>query len=513
MRAEEKTNVKNSIGRLFFAIISISLQIGWIVTLILRLNNYSAIISTVSSLLALLVVLRIYGMHTNAAFKMPWIILILVFPVLGLCMYSLFGNSFSSKVMAKRYEEINHELDQITVQNPLIIDELEEKDFFLASQSRYIYNYGHYPLFQNTDIEFYNDALKGLEAQLLALENAKHFIFMEYHAIEESDAFLRIKAILAKKASEGVEVRIFYDDIGSIGFINRDFIKRMEKYGIQCRVFNPILPIFHVFMNNRDHRKITVIDGTIGFTGGYNLADEYFNITHPYGHWKDTGIKLRGDAVKSFTVMFLEMWNSMKKTDVDYQKYLGDSNYIAKEQGYIQPYADSPLDDEYMGENVYLNLIKSSKHQLYITSPYLIISDEMSRELGLATKRGVDVRIITPGIPDKKIIYQVTRSYYAGLVHNGVRIYEYTPGFLHSKQFLSDSVTAIVGTINLDYRSFYHHFENAVLFTQCKAVKDVQKDFEQIFEVSYEVTEKYQDKRLPLLRIGQCILRLLAPLL
>lgn len=452
-------------------------------------------------------------MHTNAAFKMPWIILILVFPILGLSMYFLFGNSFSGRVMAKRYAVINDELSLSKVQDSCILNQLEQNNPFLANQARYISDYGKYPVYQNTDVEFFSDAMLGLNAQLAALEEAKSYIFMEYHAIEESQSFFRIKDILTKKVKEGVEVRIFYDDIGSIGFINQDFIKRMEIEGIECRVFNPIGPILHMFMNNRDHRKITVIDGTIGFTGGYNLADEYFNLTHPYGYWKDTGIKVTGDAVKSLTLMFLEMWNSMKKSDLTYDKYLCTTSYIAKEQGFVQPYADSPLDDEYMGENVYLNLIKSSKKTLFITTPYLIISDEMSRELGLAAKRGVDVRIVTPGIPDKKIIYQVTRSYYAGLVHSGVRIYEYTPGFIHSKQFLSDNETAIVGTINLDYRSLYHHFENAVLFSQCQAVKDVVADFNHIFDVSLEVTKTYRAKRLPLLRIGQCILRLLAPLL
>lgn len=513
VRTEEKTNVKNSIGRLFFTIISILLQIGWIVILMIRLNNYSAIISTGTSILALLLVLRIYGMHTNAAFKMPWIILILVFPILGLSMYFLFGNSFSGRVMAKRYALINEELSSQKVQDPIILNKLELSNPFLSNQARYIFDYGKYPVYQNTDVEFFSDATLGLNAQLAALEEAKNFIFMEYHAIEESESFFRIKDILSKKVKEGVEVRIFYDDIGSIGFINQDFIKRMEIEGIECRVFNPIGPILHMFMNNRDHRKITVIDGTVGFTGGYNLADEYFNLTHPYGHWKDTGVKMTGDAVKSLTLMFLEMWNSMKKNDLTYDKYLCTASYSAMEQGFVQPYADSPLDDEYMGENVYLNLIKSSKKTLFITTPYLIISDEMSRELGLAAKRGVDVRIVTPGIPDKKIIFQVTRSYYAGLVHSGVRIYEYSPGFIHSKQFLSDDESAIVGTINLDYRSLYHHFEDAVLFSQCQAVKDVGTDFNHIFDISLEVTQTYRAQRLPLLRIGQCILRLLAPLL
>lgn len=315
------------------------------------------------------------------------------------------------------------------------------------------------------------------------------------------------------RAAHGVEVRIFYDDVGSIGFINHDFRKRMEENDIACRVFNPIIPVLSVFMNNRDHRKITVIDGKVGFTGGYNLANEYFNITHPYGHWKDTGIRLEGDAVKSLTVMFLEMWNAVKKTDQDYQKYLPETDYQAKQDGFIQPYADSPLDDEHVGESVYMNLIAHAKKEIYFTTPYLIITDEMNRALGLAAKRGVDVRIVTPGIPDKKLIYKVTRSYYAGLVRQGVRIYEYTPGFIHAKQCVCDGEAATCGTINMDYRSLYLHFENGAFLYNCDAVKEMRKDFEHIFTESTEVTEKYKSGRSAVLRGTQCLLRLFAPLM
>ena len=351
------------------------------------------------------------------------------------------------------------------------------------------------------------------EDELAELKKAEHFIFMEYHAIEQAESFERILNVLKDRTAHGVEVRIFYDDVGSIGFINHDFRKRMEENDIACRVFNPIIPVLSVFMNNRDHRKITVIDGKVGFTGGYNLANEYFNITHPYGHWKDTGIRLEGDAVKSLTVMFLEMWNAVKKTDQDYQKYLPETDYQAKQDGFIQPYVDSPLDDEHVGESVYMNLIAHAKKEIYFTTPYLIITDEMNRALGLAAKRGVDVRIVTPGIPDKKLIYKVTRSYYAGLVRQGVRIYEYTPGFIHAKQCVCDGEAATCGTINMDYRSLYLHFENGAFLYNCDAVKEMRKDFEHIFAESTEVTEKYKSGRSAVLRGTQCLLRLFAPLM
>ncbi len=520
MRSEQKTNVKNSVGRLTVTGISILIQVLWIVELFVRLNRYSTAISLFSSILALTVALRIYGKHSNAAFKMPWIILILTFPVAGLCIYAIFGNSNSTKRMRERFAKLDEALKPYNPQELEVFVALENEDYGIANQCRYVRDFGGYPVYRNTDIVFYDDAKKGFEAQLLALKQAEKFIFMEYHAIEEAEAFLQIKDILAERAAAGVDVRLFYDDVGSIGFINTDFIRRMEAVGVKCRVFNPVNPFFNMFMNNRDHRKITVIDGKIGFTGGYNLANEYFNLTHPYGHWKDTGIRLCGDAVRSLTVMFLEMWNAMERSNKpvqglkeDIRPFLRKPDYTAAEQGFVQPYADSPLDGEALGESVYLNLIKHAKHSFYASTPYLIISDEMVRELGLAAKRGVDVRIITPGIPDKKMIYKVTRSYYAGLVRQGVRMYEYTPGFIHAKQTVCDGEAATIGTINFDYRSLYHHFENGVFLYQMDAVQEIGKDFERLFLVCEEVTEKYRDGRSAVLRIGQCILRLFAPLL
>lgn len=513
MRTEEKTNVKNSVGRLIFVVIAFLIQVSWFVSLFLWLNEYSTLLNLLCSIAALVLVLHIYGKHQLAAFKMPWIILILTFPPLGLCLYLLFGHKDVTKKMRQRFEEITPRLLAEISQDPAVMQELEQKDFAVANQCRYIHDFGQYPVYHNTDVEFYAEASDGFEAQLEALKQAEHFIFMEYHAIEEAHAFSRLKAVLADRVAHGVEVRILYDDVGSIGFIDPGFIKRMETIGVQCRVFNPVMPILNFFMNNRDHRKITVIDGKVGFTGGYNLADEYFNITHPYGYWKDTGIRLEGEAVESLTVMFLEMWNAMKETDTSYEQYLPKHSTPSGEHGFIQLYADSPLDGEAMGENVYLNLIKSAKHKLYVATPYLIISDDMERELCLAAKRGVDVRVITPGIPDKKLIYKITRSYYAGLVRSGVRVYEYTPGFLHEKQVLCDDITAVVGTINFDYRSLYHHFENAAFLHDGKVIKDIAKDFDHTIAACEEVTAKYKEERKLMLRTTQCILRLFAPLL
>ena len=512
MRTEAKAAVKNSIGRLMFAALGFVIQVVWIIMLCLKLNDYSTAISLGSSVLALCVAFYIYGKDMNAGFKLPWIIVILAFPVLGLCLYFLFGRPGATKHMRQHFEKIDADLEGTLVQDENVLKNLEETDFAVANQARYLWKCAGYPAWQNTDVEFHKTAEEGLEAQKRELRKAKKFIFMGYHAIEESSAFLELKEILVQKAKEGVEVRVFYDDVGSFVFINKDFIKRMEAVGIQCRVFNPMHPFLNIFMNNRDHRKITVIDGKVGFTGGYNLAEEYFNRTHPYGYWKDTGIMLTGDAVRNLTVMFLEMWNAVRKTDMDYDKYLPKVEYTAKEQGFVQPYADSPLDHETTGENVYMNLIKNAKHEIFFTTPYLIITDEMSRELRMAARRGVDVRIVTPGIPDKKMVYQMTRSYYSELARNGVRIYEYTPGFIHAKQCVCDGESATVGTINMDYRSLYLHFENGVLMYHYDAVAEIRKDFEDIFAASTEVTEKYNGRKSVLARMGRGVLRLFSPL-
>jgi cardiolipin synthase len=520
MRSEVKGNVKNSIGRIVFAALAVLLQIGWILILMIKLYQYSSVISLLTSLFALVVALRIYGKHTNAAFKMPWIIVILAFPVFGLCIYGLFGHKEAMHKIIRKFEDVDAQLIPLNVQDETILQQLEQEDPLLANQCHYIWKYGNYPVYDTTTVKFYPEAYLGYEEQLKELEKAKHFIFLEYHAIEEAEAFARLKDVLARKAAEGVEVRILYDDVGCIGFLDKSFIDRMNAIGVQCRVFNYVVPFLNIFMNNRDHRKIMVIDGKVGFTGGYNLADEYFNITHPYGYWKDTGVKLTGRAVQNFTMMFLEMWNVMGQADTDYEKYLkasqegAEDGNVQKASGYVQPYADSPLDGEPVGENVYLNLIKTAKKRLYVATPYLIISDEMTRELGLAAKRGVDVRVFTPGIPDKKIIYGVTRSYYSGLVRQGVRVYEYTPGFLHAKQMLCDGDTATVGTINMDYRSLYHHFENGVWMHGCDAIRDIEADFDKLLQDSEEVTDKYRDGRKNMaVRGWQCIMRLIAPLL
>ena len=510
---EGRQTIKNSIGRLVLVALSVLLQVFWIFLLFVRLNRYSTVISLITSVLSLLVVLHICGDRMNAAYKLSWIVLIQFMPILGLCLFLLCGQESNTFVMRRRFGQLDQQMPLYLPQDEAAADALNAADPGLGNQAHYLRSTAGFPVYSGTKVTYYGDTNEALEAQKEALRKAENFIFMEYHAIEDSTAWRGVEEILAEKAAAGVDVRVFYDDMGSIGFISKPFARRLENEGIQCRVFNPLVPILNVFMNNRDHRKITVVDGQVGFTGGYNMADEYFNLTHPYGEWKDSGLRLEGPAVRSLTVTFLEMWNATQKVPDDPAPFLVPAAVPEDAEGYVIPYADSPLDSIATGEDVYLNLIKNAKRYVYITTPYLIIDEEMQRELTLAARRGVDVRIITPGIPDKKTVFRVTRSYYADLATAGVRIFEYTPGFIHAKQFVADGEVATCGTINLDYRSLYLHFENGCWFCHCPAVAQVRKDFDELFPICKEVTAEYAGHRERHVRGLNCILRLFGPLM
>ena len=514
LRVEQKDNVKNSIGRVFFVVLAIGIEVWIMVSVVTALSYMAGWVELLLRVISVLTVLAIYGQHKNSAVKMPWIMLILALPIFGLVLYLLLGSSLPLLKMKHHFAGFEKDFPDLMPQDPETMKSLEKTSRKQANESRYLMERCSFPVYRNTDVVYYASAADGFEAQKEALKKAENFIFMEYFAIEDAQSFASMKEILKERAGHGVKVRVFYDDIGSMKFLNHTFIREMEAAGIQCRDFNPVLPAVNVFMNNRDHRKMTIIDGIVGFTGGYNLADEYFNITHPFGFWKDTGVRLTGDAVHSMTVMFLEMWNASRHEGWSPRTagYLAPHAYTASETGWIQPYADTPLDLEHTGENVYMNLIDSAERYLWISTPYLIPSDETVRTLALAAGRGVDVRIITPGIPDKKLIYSVTRSYYSSLVREGVRIFEYTPGFNHAKMMLADDETATVGTFNMDFRSLYLHFEDGVLFHRCSILPEIRRDFEQMFADSTEVTEKYLGDRPYTLRIWQCILRLFAPL-
>ena len=509
-----KNNRGNSIPRAVFVGLSLALQIGWLLIRIVKLNEYSAVISVLTGFLALAVVLRLYSdSTTTSAMKMPWILLIALFPVMGLSLYLMMEVFGDTGKRGKQFSAIQQELRKFFQQKEEVLQEIWQRDPAVGGQCRYLWEKTDAPVYENTAVQYFGDAADAFDALKREAEKAESFIFLEYFIVQEGSAWQELQQILARKAKQGVEVRLMYDDIGSIGCVNLAFMKQMNGLGIRCKVFNPALPFLNLFMNHRDHRKIAVFDGKIAFAGGFNLSDEYFGRSFPYGKWKDTGIRLEGEAVRSMTAEFLEMWNMGERNNDAYGKYLTTQHSMPEATGFVQPYADDPLGKERTAENVYLNLISSAHETLWLMTPYLIISDEMNRALGLAAKRGVDVRIITPGIPDKKAVYAVTRSYYGALAANGVRIFEWKPGFCHAKQCLCDRRAASIGTSNLDYRSLYHHFENNVLLYDCDAVEQMAEDFENTFTKCREMTPLYQGGRNSALFLWQCVLRLFAPLL
>ena len=496
MKRTHSRGCANSILRMVFVAAAIAAQVGWLILQVAALSQYSVYISGLSSLLAAAVVLKLYSKHTTAAMKMPWIMLILVFPVMGLALYLLIVVCGDPGGTKKRLARVRKAMPQ---------PEAGE------STPPWCRGCGS-PAYGDTAAEYFSEAEQAFCRMKEDLEKAERFIFMEYFIVEDGKAFREIEEILARKAAQGVEVRLMYDDMGSIGVADFRFVSRLRKEGIQCRVFNPAVPFLNLFMNHRDHRKITVIDGKVGYTGGFNLAGEYFGYTKPLGHWKDVGLRLEGRGVEGLTRTFLELWNLTVREEAGTEAYL-NVNHAVHAEGWVLPFGDDPMSDHRAAEDLYLNLLGSARERIWFMTPYLIITDEMIRVMGLAAKRGVDVRIITPGIPDKKTVYQMTRSYYSCLARQGVRIFEYTPGFCHGKMCLWDGETAVVGTTNLDYRSLYLHFENNVILHGCKAVGDVEADFREVFSQCREVTERYAAGRGAALRVWQCILRLFAPMM
>ena len=381
-------------------------------------------------------------------------------------------------------------------------------------QIRYLQNYAGYPVYSQTRTTYLCPGERFHEELLMQLEKAEHYIFLEFFIIQDGVFWNSIYEILKRKASQGVKVRIIYDDLGCFFILPTDFVKQMEDSGIECAIFNPFRPLLTVKQNNRDHRKIVVIDGKIAFTGGINIADEYINTFEKHGHWKDSGILVEGKAAWSFTLMFLEMWELCKKSDEDIASWYPwqFTPCTQPSDGLVLPYADSPMDTENVGEHVYLQILNEASDYVYINTPYLIVDDSMVSALCLAAKRGVDVRIVTPHRWDKWLVHMTTRSYYRELIRAGVQVYEYTDGFIHAKSFVSDDIIATVGTANLDFRSLYLHFECGAWLYGGQAVAQVKEDFVNTLEICQRIEEKDCAKYLSS-KLLQEILRLFAPLM
>lgn len=501
-------------SRLVVVGFAILLQILWWILFMGRLTSYSVFINSFFRLLSIGILLYLIRKDENSAYKIAWIILVMGVPLFGGVLYLLVGNKKPGKRLAVKMAAVKTEMKDAMAQNQWILKEIQAQDPAVAGNVYYIGESGPYPVWKNTRVIYFPTGEEMFASMLEDLKKAEHYIFLEYFIIQEGLMWDWILEILEQKVKEGVDVRLIYDDVGCVSLLPFHYADMMEKKGIKCLAFNRFIPVFSLVMNNRDHRKIMVIDGHTAYNGGINLADEYINRKLRFGHWKDTGVRLQGDAVFNFTLMFLEIWNAFRTPDLDYHVFRPHRWHeeAFESDGYVAPYADTPLDNESLGENVYINILNQAKDYVYIATPYLLISDEMENALCLAAKRGVDVRILMPGIPDKPMVFFMAKSYYPPLLKAGVQIYEYTPGFVHAKSYVCDDRIATVGTINMDFRSLYLHFECGTLLYGCRAVLDVKKDMEECFPKCHQVS------------IGDCrqgvvgnmitsVLRVLAPLM
>ncbi len=463
-------------------------------------------------LIILDIVLVIYLMNKKEpdSYKLTWIITISIFPLFGGLAYVLIKRSQKySKDTVRKYQEQGK---KYLLQDNKVSEQIKEQYPQWYGLSRYVFGSGMYPVCQNSRVEYFSLGEDQFTAMLNEIEKAERFIFLEYFIISEGFMLETLSALLKKKAGEGVEIKLMYDGIGTGLNKSSPSFRELEEAGIRCRAFNPFTPFLSSIQNNRDHRKIVVIDGKAAFSGGTNLADEYINMKVRFGHWKDTAVKITGEAVWNYTVMFLQLWEIQTKEKINYDAYRAvcDKDYGNCS---IQPFSDSPLDDEQVGRQVYTELISKATDHVYITTPYLIIDEEMINALTFAAKKGVDVRIITPHIPDKWYVYMIAWNNYPKLIEAGVKIYEYTPGFIHAKSCIADDEAAMVGTINFDFRSFYLHFESGAIMYGSPVISEIREDFEETLKRSQLITMEDCHKRPVLKKIYGALLNMFAPLL
>ena len=502
-------------NKILIVSILILIQLFVFFGIVFKLSEYFVAIYFILIALSFCMSIYIINKNDNPTYKLTWVLLIMAVPVFGGLIYLLFGGQKVPKELRKRDSEALENYQEISWQNTEIMEALEAEDPLAHKQANYLWKNAIFPIYNHTETTYFPVGEEKFKAMVEELKKAERFIFMEYFIIAPGVMWDTILDILIDKVKQGVEVRVMYDDAGCITTLPQDYYLTLRRLGIQAKVFNPIKPRLAMQMNNRDHRKILVIDGKVGMAGGINLADEYINQKERFGHWKDCSVMIRGEAVWNLTLMFLQFWNYDEKEKDDVFSYKPDFKVFENihNDGYVQPYSDSPTDEENVGEYTHINMINSANRYVYATTPYLVIDNEMKTALLLAAKNGIDVRILVPHIPDKWYVFAVTRSNYKDLIEGGVKIYEYTPGFVHGKSFVVDDKMAIVGTVNMDYRSYYLHYECGVWFYRSKVVMDVKRDYLETLSKSHQVTlEECRQIRLPI-RIMRAILNLFSPMM
>lgn len=465
------------------------------------------------SLFTVVMVIYLFNSEMDDAAKLTWMFLIALLPIPGALFLAFTQLNLGHRAVKSRVETLIGETKDAIPQDPQVLKGLGKGTSGLDDLSRYLGRSGCFPVYHDTAADYFPSGETKFEAMLEELEKAERYIFLEYFIIEEGYMWGRVLEILSEKAAQGVDVRVMYDGMCELFNLPGNYIKLLEKLGIRAKEFAPIRPVVSSHYNYRDHRKILVIDGKVGFIGSVNLADEYINRIERFGHWKDAAVRLRGNAVRSLTLMFLQMWNIDEKEPEFLPYIMDDAGKPETKGGYIMPYADCPLDQEKAGETVYMDMLYRAIDYVHIMTPYLILDGELETALRYAAERGVDVKLILPGIPDKKMAYALAKSHYRALTASGVKIYEYTPGFIHSKVCVSDDKRAVVGTINLDYRSLYHHFECAVYLYKDPCIADAERDFQETLAECRPVTpETIKNEKLYYKIMGP-VLKFIAPLM
>ena len=505
-------------GRTTVIILLLVLQFAGLFALFAIFERYASIAYSGLAVLSLIMAIYVVNSADNPAIKLSWVVLIMFVPVFGTLLYVFVHTEIGHRLMYRRLQKVLEQTQPYTNPDPALEEEIAARSKALRGTAHYCGERAGYPICRSRGAAYFPDGESFWKDLLTRLEQAKDFIFIEYFIIDEGEMWGRILEVLTRKAAEGVEVRVMYDGTCAVSLLPYGYPKKLAALGIHCRMFSPLRPFVSTHYNNRDHRKIVVVDGETAYTGGVNLADEYINHKVRFGHWKDCALRVEGEAVRSFTLMFLQIWNIAGGIVTDkenYERYLhaGTASLPPYDGGYIIPYGDSPLDHEKVGETMYMEILNTSTDYVYIMTPYLILDNEMCTALQNAAKRGVDVRIILPGIPDHKIAFALAKTHYKELIPAGVRIYEYTPGFVHSKLFVSDDLKAVAGTVNLDYRSLYLHFECAAYLYDMPVITDIKADFEQTFDRCREIKAGDLRRKTALSRLYAGFLKLLAPLM
>lgn len=500
-------------SRLGLILLLFLLQLFLIFSILFRFNDFLPHLLGSNLALTFIMVIYLINSRIDPSAKITWLIIIILAPVFGAILLLVTQTEIGNRAIKARIQQLNKLSSHALEQNETIKKQLENKDKKTATLAHYLNQNGHAPVYDQTQVTYFKSGEEKFDALLNELSKAEHFIFLEYFIIDEGLMWGKILEILVQKAKAGVEVRVMFDGTCEFTTLPHNYPKWLKQLGIECKMFSPLTPFVSTHYNYRDHRKILVIDGKTGFTGGINLADEYINHINKYGHWKDTAIMLKGEAVKTLTLLFLELWNIDTK-QFDYHKYLNfPIDSYPESKGYVIPYGDCPLDDDKVGEKVYMDILNRSTNYVHIMSPYLILDGVMETALKFAAERGVDVKLILPGIPDKKFPYALAKSHYASLMESGVQIYEYTPGFVHAKVFVSDDTRAVVGTINLDYRSLYHHFECACYLHETDCIPEIEQDFQDTLMKCKKVTFEDIRKEKVIIRILGVLLKAIAPLM